>query len=225
MRRNTLSLLVVGWFGVSGAQGVVTPIGPFSGLNEDFESMAPGSVGPPSSPTAGPASVFGGFGTLTGTTTVTINPLYVWNSTGGLSLGSYGTAVPYDGIQGLVLNPYGTSPFGRIDFTSPVQDFGGYWAHAAAGATAGPITVSFFDSGGGLIDTDSWNYNSTLAGVLEWKGWTSTTPIAAVEFEGFWTTMDGLQVRVPGAGTGVALALAGAGALRRRRRGDGARPA
>ena len=221
MRDVALSLLVAGSVVgslVGGASGAVTNIGPFvGGASESFEPMSPGYVGPASSSTGGPAPILGGLGILSGTTTTTINPLYIWNSTGGLSLGTYGAAVPHDGLQGLVLNPYGTYN-GRIDFPTPVDDFGGYWAHASYQGNAGPISWTFYDAGGGVIGTDSYHYpGTTLAGVLEWRGWNSTTPIAAVEWTGYWATCDALQINIPTPGAGALAAILLAGLAPRRR--------
>ena len=219
MNRIAMIVVAAGTLGSSTALGAVTSIGPFTGgASESFESFAPGYVGTNPSSTGGPAPILGGYGILSGTTTTTINPLYIWNSTGGLSLGTYGTAVPHDGIQGLVLNPYGTYN-GRIDFPTGVQDFGGYWAHASYQGTAGPVSLTFYDAGGGVIGADSFNYpGTTLAGVLEWHGWTSTTPIAAVEWTGYWATVDALQINLPSPGAGLVAASAGLLGLRRRRR-------
>lgn len=99
------------------AFGVVTPIGPFvGGASEGFETFPAGDVLPGGTGAAGPASILGGIGTLTGSTTHSGNPLYVWSSIGGLSLGTFGSAVPHDGIRGLVLEPYGSPYNARIDF-------------------------------------------------------------------------------------------------------------
>lgn len=216
-----VSGLAAGMLVVSASvSGAVTNIGPFvGGATETFEGFSPGDVGTFASGTTTTEPIFGGLGLLSGQTTHTSNPLYIWNSTGGLSLGTYGTAVPHDGLQGLVLEPYGATHTVRIDFPTPVQDFGGYWAHASYQGNAGPVDWTFYDAGGGVIGTDSHHYpGTTLGGVLEWRGWTSTTPIAAVEYTGYWATADGLQINVPAPGAGVGLlGLIGLGAVRRRR--------
>lgn len=200
------------------AFGSLTPIGAFvGGASESFESKAPGYVGPFGSSTAGPEPILGGAGILSGTTTHTSNPLYVWSSIGGLSLGLHGSGIPHDGTKGLVLNPYGTFN-ARIDFPTPVDQFGGYWAHASVSGNPGSIGWTFFDAGGGVIDTDAYVHPLAQGGNHVWRGWSSTTPIAAVEWTGFWATCDGLQVNVPAPGAACALGGAGLLALRRRRR-------
>lgn len=199
--------------------GAITSIGPFTGLaSEGFESLPNGGIPGTSPNLSDPVSILGGAGTVSGVHTVNIAPLYVWNSLGGFSLGLNGTAVPFDGNKGLSLQTVLTDPVGRFDFTTPIQDFGGYWVSAATTAKGNPpVNLTFYDSGGGVIGTPSFIYGSAPTGISEWHGWHSTTPIAAVEFTGFFAAVDGLQINIPAPGTLVIPFAALACASRRRR--------
>lgn len=203
------------------ALGSITSIGAFTGASsEGFEWMSPGGIDGALPNESDPVTILGGAGTLSGTHVVSFDPIYVWNSTGGLSLGTPVAAVPFDGLQGITAQSIGATnnPTIRIDFVPGVTQFGGYWAHANYQGNAGPVDLTFYDAGGGVIGTDSFNYDwAGLSGVLEWFGWESTVDIAAVEWTGYWATVDGLQVNAVPAPASM-LALIGAAAVGRRRR-------
>ena len=198
--------------------GGITTIGPFAGdFSESFESFPAGPIPGTSTELSGPASILSGQGILTGVHTIAFNPTYVWNSTGGFSLGTNGTAVPFDGLQGLALNSVSTfHPTVRFEFPTPVTDFGGYWVHAKTSTQGGPVDLTFYDATDTVIGTDDFTYTSSLGGVSEWYGWNSTTPIGAVEFTGFFAGVDGVQIKVPEPSTCIFLTAAALGTLRRR---------
>jgi hypothetical protein len=203
------------------ALGSVSSIGPFSGTHsEGFEGFAYGNIAGGVPGTSGPVSVLGGQGTMSGQHITTQTPLYIWGSIGGFSLGTNGTAVPFDGLKGVHLQTGSgnTIPTGRFDFLNPVSEFGGYWVHARFGNLGLSTTIRLYDEDDNLLHTQIYTYNSALGGVSEWLGWTSTTPIGAVEFTGYYMGVDGVQINVPAPGVTAVIGCAGVGAARRRRR-------
>ena len=54
--------------------------------------------------------------------------------------------------------------------------------------------------------------------LAEWFGWNSTTPIGAVEFTGFYASVDSVQIKVPEPNTCLILTAAVLPALLRPRR-------
>ena len=181
--------------------GAITAVAPFIGdFSESFESFPNGSIPGTAVNLSGPATILSGNGTLTGiNNSANIEPAFIWNSNGGFSLGLNGTAIPFDGVKGLAAQS-ATSTFDdnvlRFAFASPVKDFGGYWVHARTSTHGGPVSLTFLDTANTPIGTDSFVYNSSLAGASEWFGWNSTIPIGAVEFTGFFAAVDGVQINL-----------------------------
>jgi hypothetical protein len=177
---------------------------PFSGTGtaiEDWESFTRSETGWQNVP----VSIFSGAATITGPNE------FIWlngrslNDPGTFGLGPF-IARSHDGNQG-----YGTSlaqGATTITFTSPIDQFGGYWGSAVP---AQPINFSFFDALGDLIGTDSVTYTQhNNNGTLEWFGWRSTTPIQSIQYAGSWVVNDSLRTRanataVPEPSTGLAL--------------------
>lgn len=202
------------------ALGAVTSIGPFTGAaSEGFESFTTGPIAGGVPGTSGPVPVLGGFGSLSGQHVTTQTPIYVWSSDGGLSLGTNGVAVPFDGLKGIVMMPGqgSTISTGRFDFPIPVDDFGGYWVHAKSGALGASTQLRFYDASNNLIHTQNWTYNAALGGVSQWLGWHSDTPIGAVEFTGYYMGVDGVQINIPAPATALLLSFTAPAALGRRR--------
>jgi len=205
----TLGLLLV--TAGSSAFASIVAIPEFIGSsNESFESFSPGSMSTPTmNYISGPDSILGGTANLSGINSNTVSyPIYVWSSIGGLSLGGGVSAVPFDGTKGIVLN--GSTPMARIDFTTPTTKFGGYWGAAFNGT----IDLTFYDNTDAVIGSDSVTYS--LSGPLEWFGWMSTAgdpAIAAVEWTGYWATVDGLQTNVSAVPVPAAVWLFGSGLI------------
>lgn len=195
----TLTLRVIvgtSIFGVGFIHNIwaVSPVAPFTGeFGEGFESFVLGDM-PGSDPgRSGPFCVIGGQAALSATSGFRSAPLFVWSD---FSLGSNGSAVPFDGKKGLGLRTSGNqNSMARLDFQTTVTDFGGYWVHAS---TPEPVAVSFFDTFDQLIATEHFNYASSLGGISQWFGWTSDIPIKAVELNGFWVGIDGVQINTEG---------------------------
>lgn len=205
------------------ADPVLTPVPPFAGsYSEGFESLN-GDLCIVPCHTSGPIAILGGQATMFGEnpSNFTIGPLYVWNSLGGFGLGSNGLGVPFDGTHGLTLQTdyrfY--TPMARLEFVTPIREFGGYWAHALTDDRGGPVHFRFFDTSNSVVATADFVYNTLLQGVHEWRGWQSTAPISAVEFEGFWPSVDGVQIVLVPEPSTIVLGLFGvvAAAVARRR--------
>lgn len=117
---------------------------------------------------------------------------------GGFDLGENGLAIPFDGDRGLHLSSSPLDPTARLDFRTPVTDFGAYWVHAASGDRRGPVSVRFFDVSGHVLTTEEFTYDGALQGASQWFGWSSDEPIGAVEFSGHFAGIDGVQIRTAG---------------------------
>jgi hypothetical protein len=149
-----------------------------------------------------PVEILGGQAVLSARHALNLEPLFVWSTIGGFSLDDLGqdeghvVALPHHGLQGIALNSInGVNPVGRIDFAQPIARFGGYWHHAVTRQEAGPVTVRFLGASDSLVDQAQFNYDyAGLRGTPEWFGWSSSRPIHAIEFTGFWASVDGLQV-------------------------------
>jgi hypothetical protein len=125
-------------------------------------------------------------------------------NTGGFGLGSY-AARSHDGTQGYGTSlAYGTT---RIDFASPVSQFGGYWASAS---TTIPIMFSFYNAQGSLVGTDSVLYSApNNNGTPEWFGWNSVVGISRIDYSGSWVVNDSLRfTNVPEPSSATLLSLA-----------------
>lgn len=182
------------------AQAAVFSIAEFLGdATETFENIAP--------PGNWPGDIFEGAAlmrdTLAGDPVITFN------------LSDFQNNLPaYDGTF-MGLTPTGWT---RFTFDTPVERFGGYFAHLTQSNPGG--TITFFDDEGGTIETQPLNvvYNQ-----WNWFGWQSDEPIKSILINtgpnpGTTGVYDNLQISyVPAPG---ALGLFGACAvlMRRRRR-------
>jgi hypothetical protein len=135
-----------------------------------------------------PIPIFSGQATISGPAE------YIWrNGTIGdpatFALGNV-TAQAHDGNQG-----FGTSvAFGTnvISFSTPVSEFGGYWA---SGTPIQPILFRFYNFTGGVIGTDFIVYSPpNHDGTLQWFGWQSTAPISRIAYAGSWMVNDSLRI-------------------------------
>jgi hypothetical protein len=180
----------------------ITSIGPFAGdFSEGFETYGAIEIPGPQKNLSGPLDILAGHATLTGVHPDQVRPLIIWSSLGGYSLDDKGVgnvrAVPFDGTRGLGLNSSVHIPVARIDFHIPIRDFGGYWVHAITQTMSGPILVNMFGAGDVPVGTAQFNYDyANLQGISQWFGWTSTVPVHAITFSGFWAGVDGIQVNV-----------------------------
>jgi hypothetical protein len=219
------------------AESELSPIAPFTGdFSEGFESFS-GEIPGLHDNVSGPVSILEGRAWLSGIhPNRSANPFYVWDSCCGFSLDDLTTveghvqAVPFDRARGLHLQTVlNMNPIAKIEFPTPVSEFGGYWVHAVTRTMAGPITISMFDAEGAAIDTVELHYDyENLQGVHEWFGWSSTTPVGSLTFTGPWAGIDGIQINlIPEPTTKISLfigcfALVASRQCRRRRKGDAA---
>jgi hypothetical protein len=207
LKKSLAAFLLIGI--CKGALAGVSSIGPFVGqFNEGFENGASGQIFGSAPDLSGPRNILSNQATLTGKAPEIHSqsqprPLYIWSSVGGFSLDDKTPAqghvvgIPFDGTRGLTCYSSIQIPTARIDFQTPAKEFGGYWLHAVTRTQGGPITVTFLDGIGDVIDTKQFNYDyDNLRGVSEWFGWSSTTPIHSVTFTGFWASIDGIQVNL-----------------------------
>ncbi len=134
------------------------------------------------------------------------------------SLGSSGLAQPADAVKGMVINHLGQSA--EVIFLQPIIEFGAHWGaytHPIFAQDPTTISVSFFDTSNVLIGIESFLYSRApmADGLLEWHGWSSTTPIKRITYSGDGVVTDGLQANlVPEPAAAMLLAL---GALMTRR--------
>jgi len=148
--------------------------------------------------------IFGGQATIS-------NPYMVIYEPGSatFNLSRNGSAQVADGFNGLGIDQetagfHNQDPTADITFTTPVSSFGGFWGSCFQGSVqcfgGGLITVTFFDSSNSLIDSINFTYDhtGTADGILDWHGWTSSTPIARVSYAGDYVVNDSLRAnRVP----------------------------
>lgn len=126
-----------------------------------------------------------------------------------------GTSLSFDGNRGLLPNSVSTfDPVIRLDFPTPVSNFGGYWLHATTSDRGGPMDLNFYDATDTVIGTDSFTYNGALGGKR--NGLAGTAP-SAVEFTGFFAAADGMQIKVSEPNTCLFLRTAPLPTLFRRR--------
>jgi hypothetical protein len=231
MKVNWLAVGVGGvlWLGSAAGQAMagpspITQIGQFAGGEaESFESFQHYNEDA-NFYMDDPTAIFGGSATIGSS-----DSLLIWDMIDAdWSLVDSGDAQAVDGTQGFGLDQNFDESFDTviIDFLNDdVLQFGG-WFGAVTGAGAGfpdpaPITFTFYDAGGSLLDTIVvlYSHSSTDDGLLDWHGFESAVPLGSVGITGTYFVMDSLQKNVPGPG-GLAL-LGGAALLRsgRRRRG------
>ena len=200
--------------------GVISPIGPFAGTaSETWEGFLYYNENP-NFYEVSPATIFGG------RATITHDFMAVYGPPSTFGLGTSGTAQVFDGVKGMGLDrseEFGAGP-AIIDFSTPVTEFGAYWGAATGdgGDLGDPavVTVSFFDTGGGLIDTITFDYShsDTGDGGLDWQGWSSTTAIGSIVYFGNFVVIDGMQAnQVPAPSALALLGIAGLAGRRRRR--------
>ncbi len=216
--RVTYIFLAACLAGAANAQ--ISPTAAFSGaLHESFESFTLGSG-------ANSFGIMGNQATLSSTA-----PNYFYEDWTGLagnhhfSLGAKGWAQVEQGGKGLGMD---SSTFGTttITFNSPVSQFGGYWNYAETlqGFNQFLITVKLYDSSDVQIGTTQL-VNVPLVGDLldpsmHWGGWTSTTPIAKVVYNGLGVVLDNVNAGgvVPEPAPIAAVGIGLLGLMRRRRK-------
>jgi len=167
----------------------VSPLpAPFSGnALETWEEFSVGFTPTPLTILNGAATISGPNAVIWRTVT---SPQQLW----GLSLGSY-TAKAFDGTNGFAASAQGVTA--RIDFLSPVTDFGAYWASATDWGYTAPIELNFFDSHGASLGEVSFTYSRPgNNGTMEWQGWHSTEPIYAISYKGSWIAIDSVRVTI-----------------------------
>lgn len=155
-----------------------TSTGPFTGIfSESFESISvPDHVIPVNSG----KEVMGGFATLSNPSMYAINGVGVWWE-GGPS------AIPWDGLQFLVLN--GVQKTLTITFDETVSRFGGYWLQSK---DSPDVAISFYDIADELIGASAF-YAFSETGNMTWNGWSLATEAKRVTVTGNFLAMDGLQ--------------------------------
>lgn len=141
-----------------------------------------------------PLTIFNGAATITGPNPViwrtVTSPQQEW----GLYLGSY-TVKAFDGTNGFSASAQGVTA--RIDFQSPVTDFGAYWASASTWGYTPPIELNFFDSQGISIGEASFTYSRPgNNGTMEWQGWHSSEPIYSITYKGDWVAIDSARITI-----------------------------
>ena len=169
----------------------ITYDAPFTG--DAFESWEEFSLGQ----TTSPLTIFGGAATISGSGQTIWQTTSTVGGPGGFGIAFMGSldspafrdAVAFDGTQG-----YGTIGGGTITFSSPVSDFGGYWASATYWFSTPAVSFTFYDSQGLSIGTadpiyDLPDYNGTL----EWWGWHSSEPIYSITYSGTAVANDSLR--------------------------------
>ena len=193
---TTLACSILGHNSFAGDPQDVPAIDPFVGeFSEDFETFVVGSLPESVRGQAGPFCALNDHATFSALGGA-YRPLSI--SRGGVGLGLNGVAVPYDGEKGLLMAPSG-DVVARFDFHTPIKDFGGYWVNGATDDRSDPITVTFFSAGDVAIAEKRVHYDGDLRGVPQWFGWTSgNLPITAIELQGFWVGLDGIQINTFG---------------------------
>ena len=195
--------------------GIITEIDPFvGGLTETWEGFDNYNEG--NFFLDNPTEIMGGGASIS-------NPFMVVYEPGpaGFGLGTSGLAQVSDGTKGMGVNAGGQTVV--ITFDIPILSYGAYWGAATRSGFPDPNTVgvSFYTPGGSLIDAIEFEYSHSDSGDggLDWHGWSSTTAIGRVEFNGDFIVTDGLQADlVPAPGAMALLGLAGLFGTRRRRR-------
>ncbi len=196
--------------------GIISEIDPFVGdLTETWEGFDNYNEG--EFFLDDPTAIMGGGASIS-------NPFMVVYEPGAgatFGLGNSGSAQVWDGAKGMGVNAGGQTVV--ITFDTPIFSYGAYWGAATRSGFADPNTVgvSFYTPGGDLIDSIDFEYSHSDSGDggLDWHGWSSTTAIGRVEFNGDFIVIDGLQADlVPAPGAVALLGLAGLLGTRRRRR-------
>lgn len=219
--KKTVALVMVCAAGVASAQ---TPIGPFSGaMSETWEGFPTYSQNPNFYEDAfGPISTFGGNAMVSSPWSGQGGILVVYSPfIDGFGLGNYGGAQVSDGQNGMGINTGFPAQPVKIDFSTPVTDFGGYWGAADIfGFPTVPIVFDFYDAGGSLIGSATENYSAPGNGALMWFGWNFNTigAVKTIVYTGDYVVNDGLQANPVPAPASLALASLGVFALGRRRR-------
>ena len=200
MNCRRLGIFTIVLFSAAVASAAITPIGEFTGdLQEGFENIySPGAY-------PGPIPFFGGFATMDDSLAHTVVIAYFWTGQGG-------DVYPYNGN----LFAGGVAGSEIITFSSPIQQFGGFFT------TVGPNpdgSVIFRDETGATIDTLSMSVTPTQWG---WQGWTSDVPFKSIEIignnvPGCSTQLDDLQMSYVPEPAALGLIVLGAGLLMRRR--------
>ena len=109
---------------------------------------------------------------------------FVWisstsDTTGALGpwgLGYNGFAKAADGNQGFGMEGHA---HGEFVFSVPISSFGAFFG---TGMLVDSMFVRFFDQTGSQIGPEQSFVYFSATGILDWHGWTSTTPIARVEW-------------------------------------------
>ncbi len=218
--KKTVALVMVCAAGVASAQ---TPIGPFSGgISETWEGFQTYSQNPNFYEDAnGPISTFGGNAMVSSPFSGQGGILVVYSPfIDGFGLGNYGSAGVSDGQNGMGINTGFPGQPVKIDFATPVTDFGGYWGAAEIfGNPSAPIQFDFYD-GTVIADAATTELYTDFSGTLHWFGWNfnSIGAVKTVVYTGDYVVNDGLQANLVPAPASLALAGLGVLALGRRRR-------
>jgi hypothetical protein len=157
---------------------------------ETFDEFNPGAV-------SVPLPIFSGLATISGPAD------YIWvNGAIGdpnvFYLGKLGggsvTAQSYDGNQGFGMSVGQGSNV--ISFSTPVLEFGGFWASGVSGVNSRPpILFDFYDAFGNLIGYSDVVYSPPIQdGTLQWFGWKSSVPISRISYSGSFVVDDSLRI-------------------------------
>lgn len=165
------------------ATATVSDVGPFSGsLHESWESF-------PNNSDSNDRSVPDLTPIMSGNAIISNRNMVAYGPDScGFGLGYYGDATVFDGKRALGINSQGPA---SITFQSPITEFGGYWGASKEYSWAVPsIQVIFYDTGGNLVESKSFNF---YGGSLAWHGWSSSVAIGKVSINGHYVVMDALQ--------------------------------
>ncbi|MFC1880653.1 PEP-CTERM sorting domain-containing protein [Thermodesulfobacteriota bacterium] len=177
------------------AASTITTTSQFTGsLQESWESFPNFNTGP--SFLSEPAAIMGGAASIFSSSALGNSMRIYEPGPANWALGLSGFAQVADGDKGMAT---ATDEQINILFTTPVTEFGSYWAASTSFGGIFPpdpatINLDFYDLFDSLIGSASFTYGSGSGdGVLAWHGWNSSTPIKKIAFQ---NTFDGVTIAV-----------------------------
>jgi hypothetical protein len=201
----TLTFVACLAFGLVQSHADVALTGPFAGtISEGFESFPTPAFY--ISYLNNPTSI------MDGNAVITHPQIYIYEpGVINFGLASSGIAQVSDGVKGVGVNAFGTTV--DVSWSSPISQFGGYFAAATSIGFPDPIpvTVIFFAQSGSLVGAETFTYShsATGDGGLDWHGWVFDEPVSSVSLSGSFFVMDGMQAVVVPEPTSLGLAILG----------------